>query len=71
MGKASSGQGVDMRSLAEALRTDPEIQSVTVRGLPEKPTVLVVAMSPQRADRLREEHSGELIVEPDRKLRIT
>ena len=62
-----------MTTLAQAFDADPEIAlegavGGTLQGAivgTETPSALVAEMTPERADAVREEYAGQLVVEPD------
>jgi len=60
--------GAAAQAMVEVLNTlqnDPEIAVAEVQGDPETPTLVVVEMTPERADRLKRELEGLAIVEPN------
>jgi hypothetical protein len=52
-----------------AVRGDPQVELVDVNGPPDQPDVLVVAMTPDRAEQLKQQFTDKLIVEKDAPLR--
>ncbi len=53
----------EMVEVLSTLQDDPEIAVAEVQGDPEAPTLVVVEMTPGRADRLRTELGRRAIVE--------
>lgn len=61
----------DFTLLAEAaaqLEAEHDVSVRVISGTPERPAVLAASMTPDRADRLRAEYSGRLVVESDQPL---
>lgn len=60
------GDGVASGRLAERLRTDPEITQLKQVAR----DVVVLAMTAERAERLRKEFGDQLVIEPDVDLKL-
>ena len=58
-----------LSALAERCRMDPEIDLVNVLGAAEKPHLLVIETTAERAEQLKQ-HAPGLIVEPDTPLHL-
>lgn len=54
-----------LAQLAAAAGADPGVELIDVKGPPEAPTALVVAMDAARADALRVQYGSGLVVEHD------
>jgi hypothetical protein len=54
-----------LAAVADVLRADPDVEVVKLQGSAERPEMIVARMSPQRAERLKQEFGGGLTVEPD------
>lgn len=60
------GDGVASGRLAERLKTDPEITQLKQVAR----DVVVLAMTSERADRLKKEFGDQLVIEPDVDLKL-
>lgn len=54
-----------LQEVVAELRSDPEIVVLDSIGSPDKPDVLVVAMTAEHARRLQTRFAGKLIIEKD------
>jgi hypothetical protein len=61
----ANAPSTSLGAVAEVLRKDPDVEVVRLQGPPERPELIVARMSPQRADKLKQEFGGRLTVEPD------
>ena len=66
IGKAEE---LSLAELARHLQADPHIEVLEAKGPAEQPTLLIVAMAPDRAEQLRQQFGGRLIIERDAALR--
>jgi hypothetical protein len=67
----SQGEAAFLATVANAVRSDPEIELLEEKGDPGSPTLLVASMSPERAEALRQQHGARLIVEPDAPVQLS
>jgi hypothetical protein len=66
IGKASGSTPPDaLADLAAQLEADPEVEVKRVEGPAGRPDLVVAQMPEERAQQLREEHAGALVVEVD------
>jgi len=61
---------VSLSELVKKFRADPEMDLLEVLGPEDSPTTLVVAMTDSRAEELRQQFSGRLIIERDAPLNL-
>jgi hypothetical protein len=57
-----------LAQLAEQLSAEAGVTVRVLRGTVEQPAVLAIAMSPERAERLRGEFQGRLLIETDQEV---
>lgn len=67
----SQGDPKFLAVVADGLRQDSDVELLEARGDPSTPTLLIVSMSPKRADALHQQHGPRLIVEADAPLMPT
>lgn len=60
-----AGPPDDLLAVLQLVKADPGLQLVSVSGPPNAPERIVVLMTKARADELRGEFDGRLIVESD------
>lgn len=61
----TAGSTVSLSEIQNMLRADPQATIAGVRGQPDNPSRLIVLLTPERAEQLREQYRGELIIEID------
>jgi hypothetical protein len=61
---------ISLSDLARVLQADPHIDVLETKGPAEQPTLLIVAMSHERAELLRQQFGNRLIIERDATLNI-
>ena len=67
----TQGEPGFLTEVAAALRADPDVQGLEEKGAPGAPSVLVAAMSADRAEALRQRYGPRLVVEPDAPLTLS